>query len=198
MSVRSDVLLWAQRVLAKSGAPAHQLLDVPAHAPPDVVSDAFQKIARMAHPDLHRSNLDAADLELVTSAYSRIAGAYQEMRTARQASAAKAAKASAGADEPQSIVAQRMSSQIKAQTPSATAGDAPTTATTATTPIAGGAAHSMNSKALIHYRKAEMALRRGDLRGGVMQLKMAIAADPGSTFLRTALGEMEKELAKKP
>lgn len=187
MSVRADVLLWAQRVLAKTGAPAHQLLEVPAHAPPDVVSDAFQQIARMGHPDLHRSNLDPAELELVTSAYSRVAGAYQEMRTARGTT--QKIK-TIGKDEPQSIVAQRMSNQFKAQTPSA--------GTAEVTPSSGIAAQSMNSKALIYYRKAEMALRRGDIRGAVLQMKMAIAGDPGSTFLRTALGEMEKELTKKP
>lgn len=181
---RADVLLWAQRVLAKAGAPAHELLEIRQHAPPDVVSEAFQRVARMAHPDLHRSHLEPAELELVTSAYSRVAGAYQELRSARQAAARKPA----GKDEPQapSIVAQRLSAQQKAQTPEA-----------AGTPT-GGASASMNSKALIHYRKAEMALRRGDVRGGVLQIKMAIAADPGSTFLRTALGEMEKELTKKP
>lgn len=191
MSVRSDVLLWAQRVLAKSGAPAHQLLEIRADAPPDVVSDAFQKVARMAHPDLHRANLDAADLETVTSAYSRVAGAYQEMRTARQTTAKMKP---IGKDEPQSIVAQRLSGQIKAQTPSAGAPQNEVPATSSS----GVAAQSMNSKALIYYRKAEMALRRGDLRGATMHMKMAIAADPGSTFLRTALGEMEKELTKKP
>jgi hypothetical protein len=183
--------LWAQRVLAKSGAPAHQLLEVRADAPPDVVSDAFQRVARMAHPDLHRANLDAAELEIVTSAYSRVAGAYQEMRTARQTTARIKP---IGKDEPQSIVAQRLSGQIKAQTPSAGVpqADAPVT------PNSGAAAQSMNSKAIIYYRKAEMALRRGDLRGATLQMKMAIAADPGSTFLRSALGEMEKELTKKP
>ncbi len=184
-SPRTDVLLWAQRVLAKAGAPAHELLEVRPHAPPDVVSEAFQRIARMAHPDLHRSNLEPAELELVTSAYSRVAGAYQELRSARQVAARKAAPP--GKDEPTSIVAQRLSAQQKAQTPAEPAG----------TPT-GGASASMNSKALIYYRKAEMALRRGDVRGGVLQIKMAIAADPGSTFLRTALGEMEKELTKKP
>ena len=179
MSDRSDVLLWAQRVLAKSGAPAHQLLDVRADAPPDVVSNAFQEIARMAHPDLHRSNLDAADLETVTSAYSRIAGAYQEMRSARKTTSKIK---TVGKDEPQSIVAQRIAGQSEA--PAA--------------PSSGGAAHSMNSKALIYYRKAEAALRRGDLRNAVLQIKMAIAGDPGSTFLRSALAEVEKELTKKP
>lgn len=182
MSVRSDVLLWAQRILSKPDASAHQLLEVRPDAPADVVSDAFQRVARMAHPDLHRSNLEAADFEMVTAAYSRVAGAYQEMRT-RRPGARPPAK-----DEPQSVIAQRMSSQIKAQTPSSglpTAG-------------APSSAQSMNSKALIYYRKAELALRRGELRPAVMQIKMAIAADPASTFLRSALGEIEKELAKKP
>lgn len=181
MSARSDVLLWAQRVLAKPGAPAHELLEIRMNAPADVVSEAFQRIARMAHPDLHRSNLEPAELEQVTSAYSRVAGAYQELRTARQAAARKAAP---GKDEPQSIVGQRLSAQ---KAPEATS-----------TPSGGLATTSMNSKALVHYRKAELALRRGDVRGGLLQIKMAIAADPGSTFLRTALGEMEKELTKKP
>lgn len=190
MSARSDVLLWAQRVLAKTNAPAHELLEIRVNAPPDVVSEAFQRVARMGHPDLHRANLDAAELELVTSAYSRVAGAYQELRSARQNAARKqAAQAAPGKDEPQSIVAQRLSAAQKPQAPSA--GDATGTPT-------GGASASMNSKALIYYRKAELALRRGDVRGGVLQIKMAIAADPGSTFLRTALGEMEKELTKKP
>ncbi|MDQ3368251.1 MAG: hypothetical protein M3680_22735, partial [Myxococcota bacterium] len=70
----------------------------------------------------------------------------------------------------------------------------------AAAPAAGqppGAA-AMSSKALIYYRKAELALRRGDLRGALLQLKMAIAADPQSTFLRSALSEVEAEVAKTP
>jgi hypothetical protein len=189
MSVRSDVLLWAQRVLSRADGPPHTLLEIRADAPQDVISDAFQKIARMAHPDLHRSGLDAADLELVTSAYSKVAGAYQEMRSQRQTTHRIKP---IGKDEPTSIVGQRMSGQIKAQTP--TAGAAVPTGG----PSSGVAANSMNSKALIYYRKAELALRRGDLRNGVLQMKMAIAADPGSTFLRTAMAEMEKELTQKP
>jgi len=51
----------------------------------------------------------------------------------------------------------------------------------------------MSSKALIYYRKAELCLRRGDLKGAVLQLKMAIASDPQSTFLRSALAEVEDE-----
>lgn len=60
---------------------------------------------------------------------------------------------------------------------------------TGTSPVA-----AMSSKALVHYRKAEMSLRRGDLRGAVLSLKMAVAADPQSTFLRQALSKVETEL----
>lgn len=190
MSVRADVLLWAQRVLSKGQAPAHQLLEVRPEATAEQVSEAFQKIARMAHPDLHRNGLAPEELEQVTTAYSRVAGAYQEMRSQRMTTTRM--KPLTKTDEPQSIVSQRMSGQIKAQTP--TAG----IAVPEKPPTGGPAAQSMNSKALIYYRKAELALRRGDLKAGVLQLKMAIAADPTSQFLRQALGEVEAELAKTP
>jgi hypothetical protein len=56
----------------------------------------------------------------------------------------------------------------------------------------------MSSKALVYYRKAELSLKRGDLKGAVLQLKLAIAADPASGFLRTALAEVELEVRKGP
>jgi hypothetical protein len=191
MSVRTDVLLWAQRVLAKGNAPAHTLLEVRENAPADVVSDAFQKIARMAHPDLHRNGLSPEELEQVTSAYSRVAGAYQEMRSQRMTTTRIKP---IGKDETaSSIVSQRMSAQIGTQSPASGVPVAEAPAANS-----GPASHSMNSKALIYYRKAELALRRGDLKGGILQIKLAIAADPGSQFLRQALGQIEAELAKAP
>ena len=56
----------------------------------------------------------------------------------------------------------------------------------------------MTSRALVYYRKAELALKRGDLKGAVLQLKMAVASDPQSAFLRTALVEVETEVRKGP
>ncbi|MBA3460299.1 MAG: hypothetical protein H0T46_10090 [Deltaproteobacteria bacterium] len=186
MSVRSDVLLWAQRVLAKGNAPAHQLLEVKDDATAEMVSDAFQKIARMAHPDLHRNGLSPEDLESVTSAYSRVAGAYQEMRSQRMTTT----RMRPITTDSQSIATQRMPGQLRSKEPTATEQPA--------APSSGIAAQSMSSKALVYYRKAELALRRGDAKGGILQIKMAIAADPASQFLRQALGEIEAELAKKP
>ena len=54
----------------------------------------------------------------------------------------------------------------------------------------------MSSKALLYFRKAELALKRGDLRGAILQLKLACATDPASQFLRTALVEVETEVRK--
>lgn len=58
------------------------------------------------------------------------------------------------------------------------------------------AANAMSSRAVLYYRKAELALKRGDLSGAILQLKMAVASDPRSVFLRTALAEVEAELRK--
>jgi len=144
VSVRSDVLLWAQRVVARKGAPPHQLLEIDARAGAEAAQAAFHEIARMAHPDLHRHSLTAEELELVATAYARVAAAYQDLRDASRP----------------------------------------------------GAPGAMSPKALLYYRKAELCLRRGELRGALLQLKMAIASDPRSAFLRTALAEVEAEVGK--
>src|SRR3954469_24516404 len=81
MSARTDVLLWDQRVIARKAAPAYQILEVAAGTGLDAAQEAFHKIARIAHPDLHRTGLTPAELELVTTAYARAAAAYQEIRS---------------------------------------------------------------------------------------------------------------------
>ena len=53
-------------------------------------------------------------------------------------------------------------------------------------------ASTMNARALAFYRRAEGAQRTGDKAAALLQIKMAIAADPKSTFLRAALAELTK------
>ena len=173
MSALSEVLLWAMRVNGRKDARCHVILDIKPEASLDDAQAAFHKIARMAHPDLHRTTLSAEDLETVTTAYARAAAAYQEFRTQtsrRPLATATPAKGTARGAE---------------STPS---GGAPVASNPATS--------QMSSKALVYYRKADLSLRRGDLKGAVMQLKMAIAADPQSSFLRSALSEVEAEVSK--
>jgi len=178
VSAISDVMLWAMRVNGRKDAKCHQILDVKPDASLEDAQNAFHKIARVAHPDLHRTTLSPDELEAVTSAYARAAAAYQEFRTHRTQST-------------------RMRPLDK---------DAMPTPMSRTQPIpaSGGAvvpstsSSQMSSKALVYYRKAELALRRGDLKSAILQIKMAIAADPASTFLRSALAEVQSEVAKNP
>lgn len=185
MSTRSDVLLWAQRVVARRNAPAHEILELSAHCTPDQAQEAFHKIARTGHPDLHRKGLSPEELEIVTSAYSICAGAYQTLRTqTMHTTNMKPLKLEELTLEPQTSAPTRPTPPPQpAATPS---GPTPS----------GNAAQSMSPKALVYYRKAEIALRRGDLKGAVLQIKLAIAADPASGFLRTALAEVELEVRK--
>jgi hypothetical protein len=220
-SSRVEVLLWANRTIAKKSAEPHQLLDIQPDATIDQAQEAFHKLARIAHPDLHRTTLNAAELELVTTAYAHAANAYQQFRTARLQTTKLAAVKPAGAEvkgkrggaislpgggvirgtgttrPPPSSTSPPPLAAIAPRTPAA-----PPTPTPAVlvpeppTPTAAHASGQMNSKALLYYRKAESALRQGDIRGGTLNLKMAIAADPQSTFLRAALSEVEAELKK--
>ena len=183
MSARADVLLWAQRVIGRQGATPHRILDIAPGSGPDAVQEAFHKIARMAHPDLHRRTLPPEELELVTTAYARAAAAYQELRGLRSTTRLRPIRDDAPAPA--------VTTEVIPTSP-------PANKAVAVPDEPAGGAPRMSSKALVHYRRAELALRRGDLTGAVLQLKMAIASDPQSAFLRSALAEVEAEVMKKP
>jgi hypothetical protein len=229
VSARASVLLWAQRVIARKGSPAHVLLEVAEHATPDQIQEAFHNIARTSHPDLHRHGLDATELEMVTSAYATVAGAYQELRTKRGRESSPTVPPVAygsGATPPAGVpAAAATTGSIPLSTgaiPRAPARPSPVTparsadapplapptgarAPTSSQPVLSprssrtqpaNPAQAMAPKALTYYRKAETCLDRGDLRGAVLQLKLACAQDPSSSFLRTALAEVEVEVRK--
>ena len=237
MSTRVEVLLWAQRVVARKHAPPNELLEIKDDATLEQAQEAFHKLARMAHPDLHRTTLEAAELENVTTAYAYSAAAYQAIRSARLrgVTGMVAAASTAPAPEPEKAPPAPASDRMRRPSEvvrlpgggvSARAGGAtrppltrpagtthppavasppargrPTgappvsearTAPPESTPVSPSAA--MNGKALVYYRKAESALRQGDLRMAVLSLKLAIASDPGSAFLRQAMAEVAAEL----
>lgn len=190
MSVRSDVLLWANRIVNKgaTAAPNH-LLEIKETASIEDAQNAFHKIAKIAHPDLHRSSLTPEELELITTAYGRVANAYQEFRTQRMQSS----RFRSPTTPPPGLTPPQRTRPPSVAPPLAT-GSSPAQEIPKTTPQ--GPAAAMTPKALVYYRKAELSLKRGDLKGAVLQLKMAIAADPLSTLLRQALTEVESEIAK--
>jgi hypothetical protein len=185
VSARSDVLLWATRIVNKGSTVPNQLLEIRDGAGLDEAQAAFHKVAKMAHPDLHRSSLSAEELELVTTAYARVAGAYQDYRTQRMTTTKL----------PRTTIKPPTAAPVNNMPPATIPPSTAVGADPKPTPSAGAAA-AMTPKALIYYRKAEGALRRGDLKGAVLQLKMAIAADPLSTMLRQALTEVESEIRK--
>jgi hypothetical protein len=232
VSARTDVLLWANRVITRKGKPPHILLEIAENATAEQVQEAFHKIARTSHPDLHRHGLTAEELELVTSAYATVAGAYQQLRsmvvhtvrmkplkpeevgmrppapaTSTPSSGARSVhRAGTDADGPISAPAPAAVKATGSRPPAAamqsSGNDAPVLAPTPSPagPLASSAnaAQAMSSKALLYYRKAELCLKRGDLKGAILQLKLACAADPMSGFLRTALAEVETEVRSKP
>jgi hypothetical protein len=183
-NAHAEVLQWAQRVLANKGQPAYTLLEIAATASAADAQQAFYKIARVAHPDLHRNHMSREELDLVTAAYSTAAGAYQEFRS--QAAAAQRMRAG-NTEVPAAGGAAPPGSPRRAAGPTA-----PPPSGIPSAPVE----QQMNQRALLYYRKAEIALRRGDLKGAILQIKMAIASDSASAFLRTALAEVETELRK--
>lgn len=164
---RIEALIWAKRINAiAKTASPHQLLDIPAGANAEAVQEGFHKIAQLAHPDLHRGGLNPEELETLTTAYAAVANAYQAIRSSSGRAAIR--------------------DQTASSVPATPSGAAPL----------ANAANAMSSRAVLYYRKAELALKRGDLKGALMQLKMAVASDPRSVFLRTALAEVEMEMRK--
>jgi hypothetical protein len=242
VSARTDVLLWANRVISRKGSPPHVLLEIDEESTPDQVQDAFHKVARTAHPDLHRHGLTPDELELVTTAYAAVANAYQQMRSAvMHTTRMRPIKdqslplpRSAGGPPPRASATPPSGSRVASPRPGsepspAKRGEAPKRAGTDSGPPkpasvsatgssppgtlpsgsnvplspsgaapSANAAQAMSSKALLYYRKAELCLKRGDLKGAILQLKLACAADPTSAFLRTALAEVETEVRKNP
>ena len=225
MSVRTDVLLWAQRVIARKGSAPYVLLEVGETATYEQVQEAFHKIARTAHPDLHRHGLDATELELVTSAYAVVAGAYAQLRSGLVRTQRIKPLRSDDPAAPQVVQPPRATGTP----PTGTTGSVPTvgaarrapssppaselpkppssppplrrapTAPPTGAPAPAGTGHpaeKMSAKALLYYRKAETCLGRGDRKGAILQLKLACAVDPTSSFLRTALADVVSEANK--
>jgi len=182
-SANASLMMWAQRVVGKRLAPAYEILDLKPGATMEEAQGAFHKLARLAHPDLHRNTLDADELELLTAAYAIVAGAYQSFR----------------AQGPHTSPSQRMTPIPFAKedpTPPPVNVPVPVQVSPSGAQTAANAAQAMSPKALVYYRKAELALKRGDLKSAMLQIKLAIASDPTSGFLRSALAEVEQGLKK--
>jgi DnaJ domain len=227
-----DVVLWARRWARRPTAAEHELLEVSKSSTLEAVRAAYHKLARFAHPDLHRSTLTEEQLEEVTVAFARVSNAYALMSgrlrrgggapapsspsspssssssssssaPAPPPSASAPAQATAAAPvRPSPAVAAPASGGGVAErgrpadaplaapfAPSAESGSAaPTETPRRSLPI--GPANAMAPRALVHYRRAELAMRRGAEAEAMLHLRLAVASDPQSSFLRKALADI--------
>ena len=155
MSVRTDVLLWAQRVIAtKGGTRAPDPRDR-SRRRRRAAQEAFHKIARIAHPDLHRNGAQRrrarAGDERVCARCRRLPGAARPAGLDHPHEADPRAWIGAGDRDDHGASRRRRSPNKAVAAPRGTAPALPP---------------AMASKALVHYRKAELCLRRGDLNAG--------------------------------
>lgn len=191
---RLEVAIWARRICGARNAEPHAMLNIAKDATLDEAQQAFHELARVAHPDLHRSTASAEELELITTAFALVAAGYQTFRSRRPDTGKLPA------------LARPNTPSVRPHTPSVrphTASSQPLAKPAVQAvilpekPGAVGGASQMSPRAQGHYRKAEQALRRGEIAPAILHMKMAIAADPQSTFLRQAMKEVEAELGKK-
>jgi hypothetical protein len=200
-SSKTEILLWAEKVLSRKGGPAHLMLDLREGVTADEAQAAFHKVARAAHPDLHRNTLSKEELEVLTSAYAAVAGAYMELRSksamTQRIRPIKPDEAITLTEPPPSAPSPAPRGAPSRPTPPPT-GRAPAAprADLAESLSSADAVQQMSPKALVYFRKAESALKRGDLKGALLQIKLAAATDPQSAFLRKAIAEVDAELRR--
>jgi len=180
---RLEVAIWARRICTARTAEPHVMLNIAADASLELAQQAFHAIARVAHPDVHRTTASPEELEVITTAFALVAASYQTFRSQRTSTKMATVKVPQRSNPPSAGPPTKLAPQAAVILPEK--GGAPISAP------------QMSQRAMIHYRKAEQALRRGEIPAAVLHMKMAIAADPQSAFLRQAMKEVEGELGKK-
>lgn len=160
---KHEVLAYLERIEPMLARLDHfELLDLPAEANADQITEAFHSVAGGIHPDRLRKSLNPEQKERLTIVYARIAEAYRVLR------------------DP-ALREQYVREQRQARTTGA-GGDEPD-------PAAQMA--QLSPKALTLYRRAEAALRTGDRSSAVLNLRMALSKHPQSTLLREALARAQ-------
>ena len=213
---RAQLFAWLDRTepLVDKLTP-FELLEIPPTASGQHVQRAFHAIAATRHPDVWRNHLDAPERERLTHVYGRVAAAYatlrqdesraRVLRDVRERRASQPPEATAATDreettdpglrqqrrarttvptDPPSLTPPPMSVEQPAGAPAAAPRPRPVTGTT------------LNARALGFYRRAEAALRVGDVAGALLNLRMALAAEPTSQFLKDAIAEAQRQLKK--
>ncbi len=160
-----ELLTYLDRVEPALDRLSHfELLDIDADADGDAIQNGFHRLAARLHPDRYRAWLSGADLERLTTVYARLAEAYQVLRD----------------DERRTSYLREAARAHPEQTEGALDTES--------------ALSLLGPKARRLYRRAQAALRTGDIASAILNLRMALAREPGSALLREALAEAEARL----
>ncbi len=188
MNKAIEVMTWVMRLEATPTASPHAILGVAATASADDIQLAFYNAAKKAHPDRFRAVLSAPQMDRLTRAYSRVTEAYGIMtgRIRRSAVVPVPANASTGTPRP---------GPASGSATPATPARRPATPTTPAE-LEAQLAQQMSNKALPYFRRAEVAFANDDAKVAGLQLRLAIAADPTSAYLRRVLHELESATKK--
>ncbi len=169
----AEVLRWLDQVEPRADDRSHfEWLELGPTASSAAIQGAFHAIARTRHPDLFRTALTGGDYDRLVRMYARVAAAYAVLRTPEGAA---------------NYLRQRRDSGVPFPAPGAAEPPPPPPPPPA---AAIDPARAMNPRALGLYRRAERALAIGDRTTAVLNIKLAIAADPASALLRAALAEL--------
>lgn len=171
------LIAWLRRIGPKvDSLGPFELLEMPALDDLEKVRLAYHGVAATRHPDLFRGRLGTAEAEMLMRVFSRISGAYAQLRDPeeRRKHGAKKVPASKLATPPTGV---------------------PITGAGTTTPAGG--IRKIAPRALSHVRRADSMLDAGDLGSAILHLRMAVAADPSSRELRQLLTDTEAKLKKK-
>ena len=158
-----ELLAYLDRVEPNLSKLNHfELLDVDAISSEGIIQDAFHQMATRMHPDRHRKQLSPRDHERLTIVYARIAEAYRVLRD----------------EELRTNYLVKIASNKGAEKKPAEASE-------------DESLSMLGAKTQRLYRRAQTALRTGDRKSAVLNLRMALAKHPSSSFLKNALREAE-------
>ena len=176
---KAELMTWIAHCEARRSETLMDVLGVTESSSADALREAFHGFAKNAHPDLHKLGLTAEDYERLVRAYCRVSLAYATLR------------------DPESK--EKYMRELEAAAPKKKITTPPPRTKPPTAQPASTAAPvrtAVSSKAQIYVRKAEAALRQGDLATAQFNLRLAIASDPTSAALRASLADVEASLRK--
>ncbi len=155
---KEELLAYLRRVEPRLARMSHfDLLDIDHTASEVELQHAYHQMAARLHPDMYRLVLAPADLERLSIVYGRIADAYLVLRDPLQ--------------RDRYLVEQSRSYDAERE------GDVDPTA----------AAALLSPRAKQHYRRAQAALRAGEVASAILSLRMALSHNPHSALLREIL-----------